>query len=100
MDINQRKTAPGSAEWEVICRRCGRCCYEKLDYRGKIFYTRTPCPHLNLPDNTCRIYSQRDQLHPDCARLTPELVEAAILPADCPYVAVLQGPPALAVDDA
>ncbi len=83
----QRSTTPGSAEWEELCQRCGRCCFEKLDYRGRIFYTRKPCPHLDLRDKSCRIYGQRDRLHPECAKLTPELVAAGILPADCPYVA-------------
>lgn len=89
MNSKQPKPVPGSSEWENICQRCGRCCYEKIDYRDKIFYTRTPCPHLELSDNSCRIYFERDHLHPDCVRLTPELVEAGFLPADCPHVADL-----------
>ncbi len=92
-------SSPGSSQWEAICQRCGRCCYEKLDYRGKIFYTQTPCPHLDTGDNSCNIYHQRDQLHPDCARLTPELLEAGILPADCPYVVDLPSYPAPEFDD-
>lgn len=78
---------PATAEWEAICQRCGRCCYEKLDYRGRIFYTNKPCPHLDTEKNRCRIYNQRSVIHPDCVQLTPELVAAGFLPADCPYVA-------------
>ncbi|MCK4623504.1 MAG: hypothetical protein KAT62_14990 [Desulfuromonadales bacterium] len=77
---------PDTADWEKLCERCGRCCYEKFDYRGRIFYTNTPCPHLDVTSNNCRIYHQRERLHPECARLTPDLVKAGILPADCPYV--------------
>ena len=72
--------------WEGICERCGRCCYEKYDYRGKIYYTDTPCQYLDTTTNLCRIYRQRSKLHPECAQLTPELVKAGILPSDCPYV--------------
>jgi len=72
--------------WDDICDRCGRCCYEKYEYRGKIFYTDTPCQYLDTTTNLCKIYSQRAVIYPECARLTPELVEAGILPDDCPYV--------------
>ncbi|MCD6582823.1 MAG: hypothetical protein J7K90_13600 [Desulfuromusa sp.] len=75
-----------SAGWEEICERCGRCCYEKYDYRGKIFYSDIPCQYLDVGTNLCRIYNQRAELYPDCAHLTPELVQTGILPADCPYV--------------
>lgn len=77
---------PGSAEWEAICQRCARCCYEKLDYQGKIFYTNKPCPHLDTELNCCRIYTQRSELHSECVQLTPALIAAGYLPADCPYV--------------
>ncbi|MDA3902078.1 MAG: YkgJ family cysteine cluster protein [Desulfuromusa sp.] len=75
-----------SVEWEKICERCGRCCYEKYTYRGKIFYTDKPCQYLDTETNCCRIYDQRSELHPDCARLTPQLVKAGIMPEGCPYV--------------
>jgi len=76
-------------EWENICERCGRCCYEKFDYRGKIFYSRKPCPYLDTESKLCKIYHQRSKVHPDCVHLTPELVRAGILPDDCPYVKLL-----------
>jgi len=82
----QMKKAAGTAEWEAICRRCGRCCYEKIDYRGKIFYTTKPCCYLDTGSKLCRVYQRREQLQTDCVRLTPELVAAGILPQDCPYV--------------
>lgn len=89
---------PGSAEWEEVCKRCGRCCYEKLDYQGRIYYTDVPCLHLDVELNQCRIYGQRSELHPECAQLTPELVAAGILPADCPYVAGIEDYPAPEID--
>jgi len=87
MENEKKYPEAGSPEWEAICRRCGRCCYEKLDYRGEIYYTETPCQHLDTTSNCCRIYAERSELHPECAHLTPELAAAGILPADCPYVA-------------
>lgn len=77
---------PGTTEWEAVCQRCARCCYEKIDYRGRIYYTNQPCQHLDPVTNLCNVYLQRDNCHSDCARLTPELVAAGILPEDCPYV--------------
>ena len=75
--------------WESICDHCGRCCYEKYEYRGKIFYSDTPCEYLDPVTNLCRIYAQRSELNPECARLTPKLVTSGILPPDCPYVTQL-----------
>ncbi len=72
--------------WDSICERCGRCCYEKYEYRGKIFYTDTPCQYLDTRTNLCRIYENRREIYPDCVKLTPRLVKAGILPDDCPYV--------------
>ena len=95
--IDQNVT-PGSAEWEDICQRCSRCCYEKLDYRGKIFYTTKPCPHLDTELKRCRIYSQRSELYPDCATLTPAIVAAGYLPADCPYVEHLNDYPSPVIE--
>ena len=89
---SEKKFPPaGSSEWEEICLRFLRCCYEKLDYHGRIYYTKTPCPHLDIASNSCRIYSQRAELHPECAQLSPDLVKAGILPEDCPYVAGIDG---------
>ncbi|WP_321391712.1 YkgJ family cysteine cluster protein [uncultured Desulfuromusa sp.] len=75
-----------SKEWEDICERCGRCCYEKYEYRGKIFYSDTPCKYLDTKTHLCRIYHQRFKLNPECVCLSPELVKTGILPEDCPYV--------------
>jgi len=83
---NKRDDISSVAEWEQICEHCGRCCYEKYEYRGKIYYTDTPCQYLDTKTKLCRIYSQRSKLHPDCVCLTPVLVRAGILPETCPYV--------------
>ena len=77
-------------EWEALCERCARCCYEKLDFNGRIFYTRQPCDQLDLKTGLCRVYHERDQVRPDCQRLTPAVVAAGILPEDCPYARLVE----------
>ena len=86
MKKNQLNLSPGTTEWEAVCQRCGRCCYEKIDYRDRIYYTKQPCQHLDPATKLCRVYKQWNKCQTDCSRLTPELVAAGILPKDCPYV--------------
>ncbi|SEA14553.1 hypothetical protein SAMN05660420_01374 [Desulfuromusa kysingii] len=83
---NQEPMMANSKQWENICERCGRCCFEKYEYRGKIFYSDTPCEYLDLETKLCRIYPQRFELNPECVRLSPDLVQSGVLPDDCPYV--------------
>jgi len=73
--------------WEAICRKCGRCCYEKLeDGRGKIIYTQNACEYLDRESKSCSIYDRRFELNPLCVQLTPELAPVlSWLPADCAY---------------
>ncbi len=73
-------------EWEQKCRRCGRCCFEKLDLDGEILYTDEPCEYLDPATRLCSVYPQRHTARPGCAPLTPEHLAMGILPADCPYV--------------
>lgn len=86
MKTYQDRDATGE-RWEKTCRRCGRCCFEKIEYRGRIYYTRTPCEYLDLQTLECRVYPVRSRHRPDCLPLTPEVVAKGYLPADCPYVA-------------
>jgi uncharacterized cysteine cluster protein YcgN (CxxCxxCC family) len=76
-------------EWESLCERCGRCCYEKYEYRGQFFYTETPCEFLDRQTRHCRVYHERQDKQPECECLTPELVQSGVLPDDCPYVTML-----------
>ncbi len=75
--------------WDSRCHRCGRCCHEKIEHDGRIFYTDVPCEHLDLETRHCQIFSERHQLKPQCMPLTPETLQRGILPQDCPYVANL-----------
>ena len=77
--------------WEARCRRCGRCCYEKIEFEGEIYYTDEPCEFLDKDTRLCRIYATRHVRRPDCSPLTPRQLERGLLPSDCPYVAGIEG---------
>lgn len=74
-------------EWESICDKCGKCCYEKVDIGcGEIVYTDEPCPHLDEETHLCKVYENRHEVEPDCISLTPELVRTLDwLPPGCTY---------------
>ncbi|MDO3376570.1 hypothetical protein [Geoalkalibacter halelectricus] len=75
-----------NTEWEARCRRCGRCCFEKIDYQGRIYYTDRPCEKLDLTTRLCTVYPQRQTQRPGCTRLTEDILRLGVLPGDCPYV--------------
>lgn len=79
-----------SRDWEEKCRRCGRCCYEKVEYEGEVFYTDVPCEKLDPATCMCTVYDRRHAARPGCVPLTPRIVSRGVLPADCPYVAELE----------
>lgn len=83
-----------SEKWESICCRCGRCCYEKVDFEDRIYYTELPCEFLDTETNLCRVYTERDVKRPGCVRLTDEILPKGIMPADCPYVSDIENYPA------
>jgi len=76
---------PPSPQHEALCRRCGRCCYEKLIIDDCVFTTETPCKYLDTRTNLCTIYPRRHKINPQC--LTVEQgIRYGVFPADCPYV--------------
>lgn len=75
------------ADWEARCRRCGRCCYEKIEDEDGIHYTDVACEKLDLTSRQCTVYATRETSRPGCRILTPALVRRGLLPSDCPYVA-------------
>lgn len=77
--------------WENRCRRCGRCCFEKIEFEGEIFYTDDPCEFLDPATRLCRIYETRHVQKPDCSPLTPRQLKRGLLPSDCPYVSDVEG---------
>lgn len=75
-------------QWEGICRKCGKCCYEKVDLGGgEIRYTDEPCRYLDTENRLCTVYRNRHEVEPDCISLTEQLVRTLHwLPGDCAYV--------------
>ena len=75
-------------QWEALCRKCGKCCYEKVDLGGGLIeYTDEPCVHLDLETKLCKVYEKRHEVEPDCISLTEEMVRILNwLPPDCAYV--------------
>jgi len=73
------------AAHESLCRRCGRCCYEKFIVDGHVFNTRTPCRYLDVKTNLCTIYERRFEVNPHCLDVAGGIAFHAF-PADCPYV--------------
>ncbi len=75
-------------EWEAICNKCGKCCYEKVDLgAGVIHYTDEPCVYLDTETNLCKVYDRRHEVEPDCISLTEHLVRNIHwLPEGCAYV--------------
>lgn len=75
-------------EWEALCKRCGRCCFEKIEKQdGSVIVTDKPCSYLDLSTRECRIYERRFELCPDCLPINQEnLLKSTWLPEDCGYV--------------
>jgi uncharacterized cysteine cluster protein YcgN (CxxCxxCC family) len=75
-------------DWEAICRKCGRCCYEKVDLGGGVIrYTDEPCQYLDTKTNLCKVYENRHEAEPDCISLTEHLVRTLNwLPDECAYL--------------
>ncbi|TYP00106.1 hypothetical protein EDC39_101266 [Geothermobacter ehrlichii] len=82
----KERPAPQSPVWEALCERCGRCCFEKIEYEGEVYYTDRPCPHLDPETRLCRVYDQRHRIHPECVPLDETILDMGVLPGDCPYV--------------
>ena len=75
-------------EWEAVCDRCGLCCLEKFEDPddGMVHTTSLACPFLEIGRCACLIYENREGLHPDCIRLTPQnLPQLGWLPESCSY---------------
>ncbi len=73
-------------DWEQRCQRCGRCCYEKIEHEGRVYYTDKPCDQLDLKTMLCSVYDNRHTAKTQCMALTRDALKRGILPADCPYV--------------
>ncbi len=70
--------------WEALCRRCGKCCAEKVDLDGRIYITRRMCRFLDGATRRCTVYPERYRAEPECLS-TMEGLPRLVFPADCPY---------------
>lgn len=81
-------------QWESLCDGCGRCCLNKFLYEdtGEIDWTDVACKLLDGQSCRCSDYNNRQQLVPDCQRLTATNVfELTWLPPTCAYRLVAEG---------
>lgn len=74
-----------SPKHEALCRRCGRCCYEKLIVDDHVFTLRKPCTYLDEATHLCRVYPRRHTVNPRCLTVA-QGIACGVFPADCPYV--------------
>ncbi len=86
MLTNEKPVNQDHATWEAICKRCGRCCFEKIEYRNKIYLTDIPCEYLDLSTNECTVYAQRSQKKDGCVAINQEIISLGVLPSGCAYV--------------
>jgi uncharacterized cysteine cluster protein YcgN (CxxCxxCC family) len=85
-----------SAQWEMLCDGCARCCLQKLEDTGTgtVYYTRVACRLLDLSGCRCLAYEQRFTLVPTCLELTPDnILQHQWLPSTCAYRRLAQGRP-------
>jgi uncharacterized cysteine cluster protein YcgN (CxxCxxCC family) len=86
--------------WEALCRRCGKCCTEKISIDDVVYLTRKPCRFLDPETRGCTAYPERFRVEPDCVSVVEGLPIYAF-PADCPYILGVPGyvPPVDRWDD-
>lgn len=78
---------PGMAreEFESLCRRCAKCCYQKIFVGRTVVITPFPCRFLDTGKRICTVYAERKRRNPRCLGVLAGLKVSAF-PADCPYV--------------
>lgn len=82
-------------EWEALCDGCGLCCVFKVedDETGEVFLTNVACPLLNPETCRCGDYPHRQEVIPDCAKLTADNIRelSNLLPPTCAYRRLADG---------
>lgn len=76
-----------AAEWEGLCDGCGLCCVHLLaDDDNQIYQTDVVCDLMDLESCQCTQYSRRQQLVPECNKVSLDLPEAfPTMPETCAY---------------
>ncbi len=67
------------------CRRCGRCCTEKLVVDDEVVMVPAVCKYLDVETMLCTQFDRRFDLDVHCLTVEEGLAAQAF-PADCPYV--------------
>ena len=75
-------------DWEGLCGRCGKCCYEKrYTAHGLVVDYKLPCRYLDESTRLCRVYERRFRACPECRRMTVfHALFSSYLPDSCGYV--------------
>lgn len=75
--------------WESLCRRCGKCCYEKhfLPNGTLVIDFDKPCRFLDEKSRSCLVYANRFNACSECRKVgVLTVLFSPVLPADCGYV--------------
>ncbi|OUR97318.1 hypothetical protein A9Q84_13415 [Halobacteriovorax marinus] len=83
-----------SDEWEALCDGCGKCCLLKLEDPDtmEVAYTACACSLLDIEKVTCKQYSSRFLVVPECLKIKPEnIMDLNYLPNTCAYKLIAQG---------
>ncbi len=91
---NKKLHEMSEREWESLCDGCGRCCLVKLEDEdtGRIYATDVACRLFDANVCRCKDYAHRQEMVPDCIRLTPqEVARLTWLPPTCAYRLVREG---------
>ena len=74
-------------EWELLCDGCGKCCLNKLEIKGKIYFTNVHCRFFNPKNCLCKIYNHRFEAMPDCRDIDIKTIreKPRWLPKTCAY---------------
>ena len=76
--------------WEALCRKCGKCCTEKVEIDGQIYLSKKYCRFLDKSTMQCTVYENRFEAEPECSSVE-QGIPVGIFPGDCPYVADIEG---------
>ncbi len=81
-------------EWESLCDHCARCCLLKLEDEdtAELFFTNVSCHLLDIEKCSCKDYTNRKFLVPECLRIQKmALSEYQWLPSSCAYRLIAEG---------
>ncbi len=74
--------------WDDLCNRCGKCCFERYVARdGYVFINYSaPCEFLNLDTHLCTVFPERFRVCSHCGKVNLWVVLFNdSLPLDCAY---------------